>query len=120
MNQTIVPEWLWVLCFGLTLLIEIGVMLVMRRWGEPKFASYEVGPLTMSLLGLNFVSHPLAWQANTLGLTWWLSEAIVVVGEAVGLALIVPAIRYWDAAKLSLGVNTVSGAFGLVWGIILD
>ncbi|MDP1562700.1 MAG: hypothetical protein Q8M16_15090 [Pirellulaceae bacterium] len=120
MIPALAQEWFWILSLGLTLLIEVGTMLVVRSWGALPGKLVAVGPLILVLVGLNLATHPLAWQASNAGVPWVLSEASVVLIEAVGLALIVPGLRRWDAAKLSLWINAASGLFGLGMSVFLN
>ncbi|MBL8890056.1 MAG: hypothetical protein JNL67_08765 [Planctomycetaceae bacterium] len=115
-----VDQWFWTFCLGLTLLIEVAVFGVCRRWGRASFSSIPVGPAVLGLIGLNLVSHPLAWQAVTNGAPWLMSELIVIAVETVGLVLIVPGLGRWNAARLSLWCNAVSGTVGLPFVFLKD
>jgi len=120
MNLVLEHEWIWILSFGLTLLIEVGVMLGCRYWCRMPWASNATGPLVLAVFALNFVTHPMAWQAGALGVPWMLNEIGVVLFEAVGLFLIVPGVRRWDVAKWSIWMNAASAMVGLGLGGILE
>lgn len=119
MIHDIVDELSWSICLALTLLVEVGIFLVWSWWGRASFQSLATGPSILALVGLNLVSHPMAWQALTIGVPWFVCELMVAGLEAVGLASIVPGLGWWDAVRLSLWCNATSASIGVgivVWG----
>ncbi len=120
MSLALSHDWIWILSFGLTLLIEVGVMLGWRYGCRVPWGSRATGPLVLLVIGLNCVTHPMVWRASNMGVPWLWSEGGVVMIEAVGLFLIVPGVRGWDVAKWSVWMNAASATVGLALGVFLE
>jgi hypothetical protein len=120
MSLALAHDSIWILSFGLTLLIEVAVMLGWRSCCREPWGSRALGPLVLLVVGLNGMTHPLGWLASSLGVPWLWCEVGVVFMEAVGLALIVPGVAPWDAGKLSILMNAASGTMGVGLGVILE
>jgi hypothetical protein len=88
----------------LTIAIELPVAMVFL----PSKLRMRAIPVVICM---NMVTHPLAWQAVSFGVSWWLVEGAVAIAEALIFAGLFPSIRV-RAAVTALGANIVTAAIG--------
>jgi hypothetical protein len=101
----------------LTLAIEVTVgILLLARWG----GAVAWRRAALAAAGASLVTHPVAWWANTVGLTAWsfavrapVIEIAVVAAEALILRWALP-VTARRAAAVSIAMNAASFAVGLM------
>lgn len=109
----------WQISFGLTLLVELGIV---TTWhflsGSRQYR--PLIPLLLLVVGLNLITHPLAWLASSLKIDLLQIELAVGLAEALGLSM-VPQLRWWQAVQLSFGMNVGSFVLGsAVWLLVFQ
>ncbi len=111
------PGWhFWLIGFGMTLGMELPVVLWLLRRAEPRF-----GRRLANCIFANLVTHPLVWfffpdvpTVRWLSLT--LSECWAFGAEAVFYWLTISQLTFMRATLVSCAANTISLLFG--WLIV--
>lgn len=88
-----------------TLAIEAPIALICLGRGEPK------GKVLAITIGVNMITHPLAWQLMLHGASWIGVEGGVILGEMMVFAGIFRKERT-RAASAALLMNVVSAVIG--------
>ena len=88
----------------LTVLFELPVALLLLRQEDWR-------RVVLVVLGLNLVTHPVAWLFITNGASWHLVELALTLFEAGALALIFP--RHARAFLAGILMNLISALLGL-------
>lgn len=102
--------------FQTTVGVEILVGTAVARWMVSGRVPW--GAVCLAVLGVNLVTHPVAWYATaSLAGAWAIVEGLVVVVEFLLLKAIF-ATRAWPAGVLALATNgaTILLSLASEWG----
>jgi hypothetical protein len=100
--------------FQITICVEILVGAAVARWMMSGRAPWDA--VCLAVLGVNLVTHPVAWYAIArLSGAWAIVEGLVVVVEFLLLRMVFP-FRAWQAAVLAVATNGATLLLSLASG----